>query len=106
MHKRAGELDESLVKTSILAVAVEKPQILQHVVRFVKFLLVEQREIAGVTRVNAVAGKLRGQLRHADRALIEQRQEDRQLREGEVACGASGGVAAAQYGEELGEHLL
>lgn len=54
MHKRAGKLDQSLVKIPVCTVAVRQPQILQHIVRLVKFLHVEQREVTGVTRVNLV----------------------------------------------------
>ena len=58
MHERARELDQALVKISIHAVPIRQPQMFEDVVRLVKFLLVEQREITGVARVNARAGKL------------------------------------------------
>ena len=55
MHKCAGELDQSLVKIPVRALTVRQPQILQHIMRLVKFLRVEQREVTGITRVNPVA---------------------------------------------------
>jgi hypothetical protein len=51
MHERAGELDESLVKISIRAVSVFKPQMLQHIVRLEKKLMVETVEIGEIVCV-------------------------------------------------------
>ena len=65
MHKRAGELDQSLVKISVCTVAIRQPQVFQHIVRLVKSLRVEQREEAGVTRVNPVIRKLPREFRNA-----------------------------------------
>jgi len=47
-----------------------------------------------------------GQLRHPDGALIEQREENRQLSQREVAGLGSMGVAAAEHREHLGQHAL
>ena len=58
MHKRACQLDKTLVKISIHSVTVGQPQMFEDVMRLVKFLLVEQREVAGIARVNAFAGEL------------------------------------------------
>ncbi len=46
------------------------------------------------------------QIGHPDRALFQQGQQDRQLGQGQVACGAAVGVAAPQDGEQLGEDAL
>jgi hypothetical protein len=58
MHERARELDQTLVKISVRAVAVRKPQIFENVVRLVKKLAVEAIEIAAVMRVEISPAKL------------------------------------------------
>jgi len=65
MYEGPGELDETLVKITVHTVPVRQPQVFQNVVRLVKFLLVEQREVAGVARINPVAGKLPGKFSDA-----------------------------------------
>jgi hypothetical protein len=47
-----------------------------------------------------------GQFGHPDRAQVEQRQQDRQLSQRQVAGLRSVGVAAAQHRKQLGEHAL
>ena len=63
VHKTAGELDEGFVKISIGLSARFEPQILEHIVSFVKFAGVEALKVAEETRIVAVF--VFGQMRHA-----------------------------------------
>ena len=54
VHESAGELDQSFVKQVIGLAALSKPEFLQHIVRFVKKLLVEAFEIPQVMRVKVL----------------------------------------------------
>ena len=47
-----------------------------------------------------------GQVGHPDGALIEQRDQDRQLRQGKVAGDDAAGVAAAQNGKQFGQRTV
>ena len=58
MDKCTSQLDQAFVKISIHAVLIGQPQIFQHFVGFVKLLLVEQRKVTGITRINSVTGEL------------------------------------------------
>ena len=51
MDERPSQLDEAFVKISIRSLPVLQPQILQHVVRLVKFLVIELLEVTGVMSV-------------------------------------------------------
>ena len=57
VHKRAGELDQALVKVADRSPAVGEPQILQYLVRLEKKLAVEAGEIAKVARVHVLTLK-------------------------------------------------
>jgi hypothetical protein len=46
------------------------------------------------------------QIGHPDRALLQQGQQNRQLRECQVTGGAAVGVSPPQYGKQLGEDAL
>ena len=63
VHKTAGKLDERFIKIGIGRAARFEPQILEHIVGFVKFTGVEALEVAEVTRI--VALFVFGQMRHA-----------------------------------------
>lgn len=65
MNKRARQLDKPLVEITVGTVPVREPQILQYVVSLVKFLLVEERKVTGISRINAFHGKFSGQFRDA-----------------------------------------
>ena len=51
VHEGAGELDQAFVEMIVLLAALWKPEFLEHVVGFVKELLIEALEIAEVMRV-------------------------------------------------------
>ena len=57
MHERTRQLDQSLVEISIIAMPVQQPQILQHVVRLVEKLAVEAIKIAKVMRVQITSSE-------------------------------------------------
>ena len=60
VNKRAGQLDQSLVKITVAAMFVLKPDMLQHIVRFIKFLLVEELKISRVVRIERTRPELVG----------------------------------------------
>ena len=51
VNKRAGQLNQAFVKSAVRAVFVLEPQMLQHLMGFVKKLFIETGEIAEVMRV-------------------------------------------------------
>ena len=55
MHKRASELDQALVKSSVRAVFVLNPDVFEDFVRLVKKLAVETIKIADVMLVELVS---------------------------------------------------
>lgn len=63
VHKSAGELNERFIKIGIGGTACFEPQILKHIVGFVKFTGIEALEVAKVTRIMALF--VFGQMRHA-----------------------------------------
>jgi hypothetical protein len=63
VHKTAGELDEGFVKIGIRCAAGFEPQILEHIVGFVKFAGIEALKVAEETRIAPVF--VLGQMRHA-----------------------------------------
>ncbi len=63
VHKNPSELDEGLVKISICRTTGFQPQILEHIVRFVKFTGIEALKVAEVSRIVALI--VSGQMRHA-----------------------------------------
>ena len=55
VHKRASKLDQALEEIAVRAVSILKPQRLQDIVCFVKFLLVETSKVSskvGVVRTS------------------------------------------------------
>src|SRR5262249_26033090 len=67
MHESARELDQSLEEQIIRLPAVSEPELLQHIVCFVKKLLIEALEIAEVMRIQRVAAKVFNHCRDARR---------------------------------------
>jgi hypothetical protein len=55
MHKRAGELDQSLVKRAVRAVLVLQPDVLEDFVRLVKKLAVETVKKTDVVLIKFVS---------------------------------------------------
>ncbi len=51
MNKRAGQLDQTLVKRAVRTLFVLEPEMFQHLVRFVKLLAIETIKIAKIMRV-------------------------------------------------------
>jgi len=51
MNKSAGELDQPLVESVTSGVALGEPKLFEHIVRFIKELLVEALEITKVVRI-------------------------------------------------------
>jgi len=60
MHKRPGELNQPLVKTSVYAVPILEPEMFENLVRLEIFPPVEQLEITGVMRVERSVPELTG----------------------------------------------
>ena len=48
MHKRAGCLNQGLIKTRQLRIFLHQPELFEHIVRFVIFLRIPQLEICCV----------------------------------------------------------
>lgn len=63
VHETTGELDECFVKIRIGRASCFQPQILEHIVGFVKFARIEALEVAEVTRILTLI--VFGQMRHA-----------------------------------------
>lgn len=55
MHKRAGKLDQTLVKRAVRTVFVRQPEVFEDLVRLVKKLVVEAMKIADVVLVELVS---------------------------------------------------
>jgi hypothetical protein len=54
MHEGARKLDEALIKRAVGAVLVGKPKIFEYVMGFIKKLVVEAMEVAGIVRVHSM----------------------------------------------------
>ena len=59
VHESAGQLDERLIKIRIWLPARFQPQILQHIMRLVKFAGIEAFEVAKITRIMRSTGPMR-----------------------------------------------
>ena len=64
MHKSAGQLNESLVKIGISLTAGLQPEILEHIMRFVKIAGIEALEIAKVSRIMGSPRQMRHPFRY------------------------------------------
>src|SRR5437868_2062023 len=67
MDKRAGELDQAFVEKIVALAALAEPEFFEHVVRFVKELLVEALEITKVMRVPLATAQAVDHCCNADR---------------------------------------
>ena len=74
MNKRAGKLDESLVKIAIRPLPILQPEFLQSIMRFVEESLVETLEVTEVMGIEISAatgvdplGNLRALLAHPNK---------------------------------------
>ena len=55
MNKSAGELDQALIESVTRGVALGQPKLLEHIVRFIKELLIEALEVTQIVRIVRLA---------------------------------------------------
>ena len=60
MNKSAGDLDQALIESVTRGVALGQPKLLEHIVRFIKELLIEALEVTEIVRVQGLLNRFHG----------------------------------------------
>lgn len=64
MDKCTGQLNQSLIKRAVWAMAILKPKLFQHIMRFIKKPAIKTIEITDIMRIATTAAPLLHHLRH------------------------------------------